>query len=730
MIYELALISVVIGAGYWGWFFVRQRPHGTATFGIMQLVAAVLAALGVLGHRLDVGWLGIPGAIGLGAGACLLLLGPLVRVAARWQVAAERMTLAMRLLDLAELLAPGSGVAEEKALVRAMSEIREGRIEQTVDALSKARDRASAEARLAIDERIAMLYLAAYRWHDAIAYAEANLFSAPPPLEVPGSLRGALGIAAPIWVDLLAAYGRTGDLDQAARMLARLEDACAGREDTALWLHRGRMMFLALAGRIEAVRVLVAPRRARHMSPAARTYWLAVAHEHHGDRAAAAQAYEKARARSRGRPREQIDQALAGLAGVQRIELAAVASEMVARVEAAPLPPPVRIARPPMVRATWVLTAVVIAVSAVTALAVGDTSDSGVLVRVGAQGHGLVAAGEWWRLISCIFVHVGIAHVVFNAFGLVVLGWLTEDLFGGARMVAIFAVAGIAGALASHLASPIAISAGASGAVLGLLGAVFVELTWHRARHRMAWRRGLWGALAVVALGELGCGLISSVIDQWAHGAGLLAGAVLGVALSPSARWARAGTVLARGLTVAFAAVAVVSAVRVIETPLAETLARGGLERRIVEGVVLRVPVRWDSSTLQVGLANHRQRSEAQVIEPDNLVEVTAMVQPRVAPAEQIRMWTDEQRKRIENELGKTAPASDALVELPAGWDGSELLVISPEDPMGYRERWRVVVCARGFGERIVFAAIYVPETIAAAAPGFFAQLLASIGPA
>jgi membrane associated rhomboid family serine protease len=729
VIYELALISVVIGAGYWGWFFVRQRPHGTATFGIMQLAAAGLAGLGVLGHRLGIGWLGIPGAIGLGGGACLLLLGPLVRVAARWQVAAERMSWAMRLLDLAELLAPGSGVAEEKALVRAMSEIREGRIEHTVDALSKARDRASAEARLAIDERIAMLYLAAYRWHDAIAYAEANLFGAPPPLELPGSLRGALGIAPPIWVDLLAAYGRTGDLDQAARMLIKLEDACAGREDAALWLHRGRLMFLALAGRPEAVRVLVAPRRARHMSTAARTYWLAVAHEHHGDRAEAAHAYEKARSRSRGRPREQIDQALARLAEVRRTELAAVASEVVARVEAAPLPPPVRLPRPPTVRPTWVLTAIVLAVGLTAALAVGDSNDLGVLVRIGAQGHGLVASGEWWRLISCLFVHIGIAHLAFNALGLIVLGWLTEDLFGSSRMVAIFAVSGVAGALASHLASPIAISAGASGAVLGLLGAVFVELTWHRARHRMAWRRGLWGALAVVAIGELGCGLITSAIDQWAHGAGLLAGAALGVLLSPSARWVRAGTMLARALTVAFAAVAVFAAIRVIETPLATTLARGGDERRVVEGVAMHVPAHWDSSARLAQFA-HGQRSEAVVVEPDGLVELTAVVEPRVAPVKQLELWNDEQRKRIEQELGKAQPASDALVELPAGWNGSELVLILPEDPMGYRERWRVVVCVRAFGDRAVFAAIYVPETIAAAAPGFVAQLLASLGPA
>jgi hypothetical protein len=167
----------------------------------------------------------------------------------------------------------------------------------------------------------------------------------------------------------------------------------------------------------------------------------------------------------------------------------------------------------------------------------------------------------------------------------------------------------------------------------------------------------------------------------------------------------------------------------VIETPLAETLARGGGERRVVEGVAMHVPAHWDSSA-RLAQFTHGQRSEAVVVEPDGLVELTAVVEPRVAPVKQLELWNDEQRKRIEQELGKAQPASDPLIELPAGWNGSELVLILPEDPMGYCERWRVVVCVRAFGDRAVFAAIYVPETIAAAAPGFVAQLLASLGPA
>jgi hypothetical protein len=165
MYYELALISVIVAGAYWGWYFLSKQPHGTLTFGLMQFSAALMCGLGLYAHRTDgARWMGVAGAIGLGAGTCILVVGPLVRALARRFAAAERLGIAGRLLDIADILAPGSGVADEKALIGAMKEIRDGHIEQTVDALTAAKDRAPADARLAIDERIAMLYLAAYRW--------------------------------------------------------------------------------------------------------------------------------------------------------------------------------------------------------------------------------------------------------------------------------------------------------------------------------------------------------------------------------------------------------------------------------------------------------------------------------------------------------------------------------------------------------------------------------------
>jgi len=721
MVYELALICVVIQAGYQGLTFVQQRPHGTATFGIMQLAAAGLAGLGLIGRTVDAPWLGVAGAIGAGAGACLLVLGPLVRLVARRLIVAERIGIATRLLDLAEILAPGSGVAEEKALLHAMAEIREGRIEQTVDALTAAKQRAPAGTQLAIDERIAMLYVTAYRWSDAVAHAETYLFGAqtPPGGDGDGSLRAALGVAPPVWVELLGAYGRIGDLDQAARMVARLEDVCAGRDDAALWIHRARVMFLALAGRTDAVRALVAPRRARHMSAAARSYWMAVALDHQGDGAGAARAYKKARGRSRGRPRELIDHALATLAELaepRRTELAEVAHAVVARIEAAPLPPPIRVSRLPGLRATWLVTALLLAVWATTALALGETSDLGVLVRAGALVRGLVAGGEWWRMVTCLFVHVGGLHLVCNATGMLILGRLAEDVFGSARMIAIFGVAGLAGALASYLASPAGVSAGASGAVFGLLGAVFIETTWHRQRFRSAWMRGMWGRLAVVTVGMLGFGFLDPVVDQWAHGAGLVAGGLCGVMLSPNARWSGAARYLARAIVLGFGALVLIAGVLVARTSLADSLAREGTARRVVGEVAISVPPSW-------------AELPGQVFQPDMALVVTLAHEPRVEQAQQIAMKIADVGRRFKDGPGEVTEVKAPLIALPAGWEGLELSATLQGDAMEYHQRTRVIVCGKAFGDTIVLMAIQVPETVASAAPEYLAALIASTGP-
>lgn len=723
MLYEYALISVLIASGYWGIFFLRRQPSGTPTFGIMQLAAAALAGLGLLGRdddHADHGWLDVAGAIGLGAGLCLLVVGPMVRALARRFAAAERLGIAGKLLDVAELLAPGSGVAEEKAVLGAMREIRDGRVEETVEALTAAKDRAPAEARVAIDERIALLYLAAYRWKDAIAHAETHLLDKPvaAPADHPASLRHQLGIAPPVWVELLGAYARTGNLDEAARMLARLEDVCGERPDAALWVHRARLMFLALAGRPAAVQQLVHPRQARHMSVAARTYWVAVAHEHHGDRAAATAAYEKARGHSRGRPRELIDKALAALAAAdgQPVELSPVASEIVARIEAAPLPAPIRVPRVHRPWATWLLSATLLGVAGAIYLFVGPSSDPGALVRGGATVRGLVEAGEWWRLVACVFVHVGGVHLFVNVIGLYFLGRVAEELFGFSRTVALFGIAGIAGAVASYLASPAGISAGASGAIFGLLGAVFIELTWHRDHYRAAWKRGMWGGLVVVTVAQVGVGFLYPVIDQWAHGVGLVSGVAFGALFSPHAKWAKASIYVGRAVALMVAAFSITAATLVAQTSIADSLARDPLARHVVGEVAVMAPASWNT--------------DGELSDRDGLVIMTISKTERTGDVPgQVLGWL-EQVPKIASAHGfaHVEAAPDRVIALPGGWEGTERIG-SFDDAMGNRQHYRIVAAVKAFDRSLVAVVLMTSDSMARAAPGFFASMIGSTQP-
>lgn len=720
MTYEVVLICVLVAGGYWGWYFTRH--DATRLYGALLVASAFLSALGILGIRTGRSELGVPGAIGVGAGVCLLVVGPLARGLARRFAAAERFGIADKLLGVADVLAPGSGVGDEKALLYAMREIRDGNIDHTVDALTAAKDRAPDDARLAIDERIAMLYLASYRWDDAIHHAEQHLFDhiATEPLgEAGGSpqtaLRRVLGIAPPVYVELLGAYGYKGDLDRAAAMLARLEEVCAGRPDGAMWLHRGRLMFLALAGRVDAVQALVVPRRSRHMKPAARTYWIAVAHERKGAREAAEAAYEKARARSRGRPRVLIDQALERLPNATPAQLGPTATEVIARVEAEPPPVVTARARPRGPVATRMIVTAILAWATVVSFALDNSTDVGVLMRAGAMVRGQVDGGEWWRIVTFSFVHVGGIHLIGNFIALWLVGRLVEELFGPWRTIAIFGAASIVGALASYAASTAGVAAGASGAIFGFLGALFVELAWHRRHHRASWGRALWGILAVVLVVQLGLGWVYPVVDQWAHGGGLVTGLVLGALLSPNARWSKLNLIAARVIAVAFGAAAVVATVFAARTSIADSFARAPQALHSFGTLHAVAPASW-------------QTSSDELFDPDLFILLTAHREAPTAPfAQQLEAYTKGEPKRAKDRnFDDVETAKELRFSLPSGWQGSEL-VVSVADPLGGIQRYRVLVAGRPDPTGPVLVSLYAPESVVRAAPELFIQLLATL---
>lgn len=722
MLYEYSLIAATIACGYWGWFFFRRTP-GTPTYAYMLFGAAAMSGLGLVGLNNEEAALGIVGAIGLGAAGCLLVLSPVIRALARRAARAEYLGLAARLLDVADLLAPGAGAADEKAVLASMVEIRDGRVEPTVAALVAAKRELPQPARYAIDERIVLLYLAAFRWQDAIDHAESTLLAPAGPVhggeapEAGASLRTHLGISPPVFVELVGAYGRVGKLEEAAKLIARLESVSEGRPDASLWLHRGRLVFLALAGRSEAVRQLTGPEAARHMSIGARTYWQAVAHQYGGDPVAAEAAYQRARLKSRGRPRDMIDRALANMSDVEPTALTPLTADVVARVEAAPLPGPIRAletaSRP---WAAWVLVVTPLVVSAAIATLIGPSSEPGSLVRGGAMVRGFVEAGEWWRLVSYAFVHVGPVHLAVNVLGLYFLARTAEELYGSPRTIVLFGLAGIASAAASFLGAPTGISAGATGAVFGVLGAVFVELALHRAKYRAAWKRGMWSGLAIVTIAQLAVGLAYPSVDQWAHVAGLVTGIVMGAALSRHSPWPRIGRIAGAVLAVAYGLAAVGAGMLVATRPVAASLAATPTSRHETAGLAIEAPARW--TTVSDGL-----------VDPDGLAIVDLVGElPGDIPA-QLEAWSERAHAAANaRELQGLVIATDRAFQLPVGWQGQELTG-HVDDQLGNRQHYRVLIASRPVPGALMHISITTPQSIALVAPHFYTSLLATTVP-
>lgn len=152
----------------------------------------------------------------------------------------------------------------------------------------------------------------------------------------------------------------------------------------------------------------------------------------------------------------------------------------------------------------------------------GGSTNTDVLVRFGAKVNQLIQQGEVWRLFTANFIHVGPMHLAFNLYALWTLGPFAEGLFGHKRFIALYLLSGIAGTTSSFLFST-AISAGASAAIFGLLGALILY-SW---RHPQLWRSGLGMNLVVVTAVNLIFGMIQPGIDNFAHLGGLVSGALL-----------------------------------------------------------------------------------------------------------------------------------------------------------------------------------------------------------
>ena len=218
--------------------------------------------------------------------------------------------------------------------------------------------------------------------------------------------------------------------------------------------------------------------------------------------------------------------------------------------------------------ATYVLIALNVLVGAGLLLGGSGGGDFGdnTLYDLGALSRGTVADGEWWRLISAGFIHGAgypssvFLHLLFNMFALWVLGGMLEPAIGRTRFLLIYFTSLLAGSLGALLLSPNGFTAGASGAVFGLMGAAVVVMR-NRGISPMESGLGLWIGLNLLITFTI------PNISIGGHIGGLIGGALAALVLFDLRDRVRMPPVVPAAICAALAIAAAAASIAVSSAP-------------------------------------------------------------------------------------------------------------------------------------------------------------------
>jgi membrane associated rhomboid family serine protease len=194
---------------------------------------------------------------------------------------------------------------------------------------------------------------------------------------------------------------------------------------------------------------------------------------------------------------------------------------------------------------TWTLIGMNVGVFAVDAIlggmaGLGLMSGGGPLMEAGYVSRDAVAAGEWWRILTSAFLHLGILHLVLNMWALYLFGPLLEQLYGHIEYLAIYLLCAAGGSVLTILVAPDQAAVGASGAIFGLLGLAFaVSRRRHLALPRQT--RAVLGQIGSLLVINLAFTFFFPGISITGHIGGLAVGLLLGWLLPPSPAFTLAG---------------------------------------------------------------------------------------------------------------------------------------------------------------------------------------------
>lgn len=169
-----------------------------------------------------------------------------------------------------------------------------------------------------------------------------------------------------------------------------------------------------------------------------------------------------------------------------------------------------------------IITYLLIAINAILYLLLefnGGSESNETLIEFGAKFNPLIMDGEWWRVITSMFLHIGLFHFISNMLFLYYFGALAEKIYGSSRFFLIYMLAGIGGSIASF-AFVANLSAGASGALYGLFGAFIYFGLFHK---RIFFRTIGKDILTLLGI-NIVLGFVLPQLDVTAHMGGLIAG--------------------------------------------------------------------------------------------------------------------------------------------------------------------------------------------------------------
>ena len=299
----------------------------------------------------------------------------------------------------------------------------------------------------------------------------------------------------------------------------------------------------------------------------------------------------------------------------------------------------------------------------------------------GGNAASEVQRGDWWRLLTAVFLHSGLMHLAMNMAALLCTGPTVERVYGSRRFLLLYLGAGLAGsALSLHFSAQQATAVGASGAVFGVAGALLVAALRHR--------RFLPTVLSFFTLGGIGLLLLDSMlrgfdserVDNAAHVGGFLVGCLLALIL-PERISGRHDARQASWRTIAATAAAlVITAVVALTAPPAKVDVRtafeagASMERALSEFDMVMARMALEENAANAGRISQPVRASRQ-----RLVHAPAFGKIGANLAT-VRLQPGDRRTGVLKDLQRMVALMEELAIMPAAFSMGNARV-EPVDP-------------------------------------------------